>query len=824
MNYASGLMFQSLLLNSSIKKSMLILMTSISLLFANFLPVNSVNDITTRENVLIIHSYNQGFSWTDELHRGITEKLSDKEYNIYTEYLDAYRVNPVDPNKIEIIKGYADKNISYIIVTDNAAFDLILSLKEQYFPDTPVLFAGVNGGIPEDMHFDDVKGILQNVSYSDFLFWLNKTMPDIKTLLVCGAKTDTTEGTYKQLMEAYNSLGKDNLNFKIQLIQIEDYTEQLSIINTYDKSKTAIYSAGSFGVLNHDQYTDMLSSNSDMPTFCGVSTSITNDVIGGYVVSPYEHGQILGDDILALSEGASIQSLSIISTPIQQIIFNYNGINKFHIEQSQLPENSVIINKPEDLFVLNLAQVIMIISIVAFLIVVISALLFIQAIRRKSSRELSRNYEMLVKSNHKITNLLDYNQLTGILNDTKFYALLESYFPRGKKFTLLNITIINLNKLTFTHGRDVYDSILTSISGFLRDITKENDLIGISRNNDFLIAAEGIVEEDSQLIRQIETFFQEPLISDLFSIILTYKIGIAYFPAQTDSYDKLSRYSRLAITPIIDNTMVNISVFNKYIMEMMEQENSIKNEIEEALMENEFIFYYQPKYAVDGITILGLEALIRWKYKDGTIKEPGYFIGIAEQSGQIINIGFYVIEEACKAIIKYDLIEKNIPIAINLSGRHFASKDILYKLTDATQRYHISPRMLELEITETTLITNKEFGAALLSELRELGFSITLDDFGTGYASINYIKDLPIDKLKIDQSFVRKLNDIKSRNLLKSMIKMAHEMSYEVTIEGIETQEQFEIIREFEPRELQGYLFKRPVPMEEIDFSENCKV
>lgn len=831
--------------NMSFKKVMVLIFFSLSIVLVNPVSGASVPDgenVDLRENVLIIHSYNHGFSWTDELNRGITEKLSDEQYNIYTEYLDAYRVNPTDYYKIETIKSYASKDISYIVVTDNTAFELILALKKEYFPDTPVLFAGVNGGILPDEAFNDVKGILQNVDYEDFLLWFNENMPEVKDLLLCGAKKSTTEGTYDQIMETYTRLGEENFNFQIHLVQTEDYDEVIDIITAYDPLTTAIYSTGSFGVLNHDQYTDMLETNSNMPTFCGVSTSITNQVIGGFVVSPYEHGQILGDDILRLSRGQSIESLPIIEEPVQQIIYNYNGIKKYHISESSLPQNSMIINKPNSSFILTLNQVILMISMVVILVVIITALIIINTNRKKAHRsltkankallesklelesnseklmesqsELTQNYDLLVCANQKIINLLDHNQVTGSLNEIKFLSLLETNFPADKNITILNITITNLNELTFTHGKKIYISILNSIASYLQEITQENDLIGLSSNNDFLIAAEGKLRNDSKLLKQITEFFETPLISDLFTVILKYKIGIAYYPVQTNSFTELLYYSRLAITPIIENSLNNISIYEQSIMENINHENCIKNEIEIALKDQEFILYYQPKYAIDGVTILGLEALIRWNHKDGSIKSPGYFIDITEQSGQIINIGFYVIEAVCQDMIEYDLIKRKIPVAINLSGHHFASKDIVHKLMATIKKYKIPPNLLELEITETAVIQNKEFGAVVLSELRELGFIITLDDFGTGYASIDYIKNLPIDKLKIDQSFASRLEDIKAQNLLKTMIQMAHELSFVVTVEGIETTEQFDIIKAFEPEEFQGYLFQRPVPLE----------
>ncbi|MGB4659506.1 MAG: EAL domain-containing protein, partial [Mobilitalea sp.] len=722
-------------------------------------------DVSSRKNILIIHSYNQGFLWTDELHRGIIEKLPSDQYNFYTEYLDAYRINPTDPYKIEIIKEYSKKDISYIVVTDNPAFDLMLSLQEDYFPNIPILFAGVNGGIPNGMNVANVTGILQNVDYEALLLWIADALPNITDILICGADTDTTKGTYAQISSALENINSDKLGFTLHLITIEDYNEQLAIIKSYDSSTTALYTAGSFGVLDHQQYTDMLSSNTDMPTFCGVSTSISGKVIGGFVVSPYVHGSIIGDDLLRLEKGTSIASIPIIDTPVQEIVFNYNGLKEYHISESSLPKNGSILNKPRTIFVLSTYQMLLIIVIFGLLIIIISALLIIIRIRRisnielnqvnkelsankldleinsaklmNSQEELSRNYALLIDSNTKIQNLLDYNQLTGIMYDTKFFAVLNEKFEDCSPITILNITITNLDKLTFTHGKNVYESILANIGTFLTQITSGNDLIGLTNNNLFLVATSEFIDEESPLIKQLKSYFEQPLYSDLFTIILKYKIGISYYPTQATSYAQLFHYSNLAITNIIDNSMTNVAIYEESILENINKENLIKTEIEIALLEKEFVLYYQPKYAIDRITILGLEALIRWDHKDGTIKYPGYFINIAEQSGQIINIGFYVIEEACKAILQYNLIEKQIPIAINLSGHHFASMDIVHKLSDAVNKYKIPPRFLEIEITETTLIENKETSSAILKELKNEGFTITLDDFGTGYASFN---------------------------------------------------------------------------------------
>ena len=779
-------------------------------------------DYEKRENILIIHSYNQGFSWTDELHRGITDKLPTTEYNLYTEYLDSYRVETIPDHKLELIKSYANKDISCIVVTDNPAYDLMISLKEEYFSDIPILFAGVNGG-SDEIKTEDVKGILQNVSYDEYLKWINDTFPEINNLLVCGAKTKTTKGTYHQIMEAYEKIDPKDIHYKIVLIEVSDYHEQIKMITSYDAKTTAVYVAGSFGVLNHDQYTDMLSTNSNMPTFCGVSTSINHNVLGGYVVSPYEHGGYIGDDILQLSTGTDIDDIPIIEEPIQQIIFNYRGMKLFGLSESDLPANSKIINKPDSQIVLTFNQVLMLIVFILFLFFVISALFVIATIRKRANETLKTlNEELdgsrfeLMQNNTKITHLLEYDQLTQLMNDTKFFEEVAKKYQNDQEVSLISIVITNLNNLTLSHGKELYQAILITISDVLKEIISEEDFLGITSNHEFLIVTKGNLDTEAYIVQEIVKCFDTPLIADMYTVILKYKLGIAHYPKQGKNFELLQNHCDIAITSVFDDSLKNAVLYNEVILNSLQQENSIRNEIEVALLKHEFVMYYQPKYAKDGLEILGFEALIRWKYSDGTIKSPAYFIDIAEQSGQILKIGLYVMEEVCKTIVEFGLVEKNIPVAINLSGHHFASKDIVTKLSEVVEKYKVPPHFLELEITETTLIKNKAYGASVLKELQDLGFTITLDDFGTGYASINYIKDLPINKIKIDQVFVQKIQDLKAQNLLGIMIQMANELSLEVTIEGIETQEQFQIVTKFNPDELQGYLFKRPLPLEEI--------
>lgn len=793
----------------------------------------------TLKNILVVHSYNQGFPWDDEFHRGITEGLDNSAFTIYTEYLDSYRQKNISQNKIDIISSYSKMDLLCIVVTDNPAYDVLMELREEFFPDVPIFFAGLNGYESHDLPDNRVTGIAQNTSFDAFFDWIKTQMPYIENVLICGANTGTTKGVMTQVQE---TLAHKNYDFNIQLIVKDTYEEQLVQINTYNKTNTILYIAGSFGILNHDQYTNMLSTNSELPTFCGVRTSIVGNVIGGYVVDPYEHGKILNEYIIRLNENDTVESLPFIGKPVEKIVFNYNGLKKFNLLSATFPTGTSIINAPQKNIILTSSGLTVIGFVFAFLLLLVVGLMVILRITKQSQfalakinrellenkteleayseellasqEELTNQYNMVVESTAKIQEFIDFDKITGLYNDHKFYSLFELKFKEVPNYAFLYLSVANLDSLSFTHGKRVYENLLINVSQFLKSLMGPDDLIGITGNNHFLIATKLPIYENCQLLNRIDHYFSTPLYNDNYTIMLTYKLGIVKYPEIQGTTNTLVMLGSLAITPIFDNPLLKVSFYTPEIQERLILENSIQNEIETALGMEQFLLYFQPKFDLTGKILTGLEALIRWNHPDGTLKTPGYFINIAEQSGQILQIGRWVIEEVCKTLSKYRSIQ--VPISLNLSGQHFTNQDLIKDLDILLNKYNVSPSLIEIEITETSLVTNQTYCSMILNDLREQGFTIALDDFGTGYASISYIKNFPIDRIKIDQTFTSKITDPKFESLIKTMIQLAQELNFQVTVEGIETVEQYEIIKKYYPQELQGYLFSRPVPIDNI--------
>jgi len=245
---------------------------------------------------------------------------------------------------------------------------------------------------------------------------------------------------------------------------------------------------------------------------------------------------------------------------------------------------------------------------------------------------------------------------------------------------------------------------------------------------------------------------------------------------------------------------------------------TLENDLHRALERNELLLYYQPKVDAATRMVKGMEALIRWKHPDRGMIPPMQFIPMAETSGLIIPIGEFVIRTVCKQIKTWqDAGFKEMNVALNISSYQFDKQNLIEIVKKALQDTMISPQCLEMEITESTIMRNPEKAIQILTKLKTMGMGIAIDDFGTGYSSLSYLKRLPLDFLKIDQSFVKGVvSDPRDQTIVKATIAMAHSLKLKTIAEGVETEEQLCFLQEHGCDELQGYLFSRPLPAEEI--------
>jgi len=231
----------------------------------------------------------------------------------------------------------------------------------------------------------------------------------------------------------------------------------------------------------------------------------------------------------------------------------------------------------------------------------------------------------------------------------------------------------------------------------------------------------------------------------------------------------------------------------------------------QALENKEFVMYYQAKVDTQSTDIRGAEALIRWKKTDGSMMSPGIFIPVAEQTGLIIKIGQWVIEETCKQANIFKQNNQDIQLAINISARQFQHRHFLDNLKQTLAYTKADPSKIELEITESVIMENADHSIRIMKKLKDMGFALAIDDFGTGYSSLSYLKKFPIDTLKVDQEFVRNLEqDADDQSIVRAIIDLAKHLNLKTVAEGVETEAQWAFLKGLECDFIQGYLFSKP--------------
>ncbi|WP_330399735.1 EAL domain-containing protein [Clostridioides difficile] len=259
---------------------------------------------------------------------------------------------------------------------------------------------------------------------------------------------------------------------------------------------------------------------------------------------------------------------------------------------------------------------------------------------------------------------------------------------------------------------------------------------------------------------------------------------------------------------------INYAIYNEDVRNKLSEESMILDDIKIALVKNQFEVYYQPKFSLVTGEMIGSEALIRWNHPEHGFISPAVFIPIAEKSKLILKIGRFVFERVCNDLYEWKKQGKKIvPVSVNLSRVELYQPDIVKFINKTIKMYNLSSDFIEIEITETVAINELNILKNVLNELRTYGFSISMDDFGTGYSSISCLRDMPIDILKLDKSFLGGIeHDERSRNIAKSIVSLAKSLDLVVIIEGVESKEQAELMKQFGCDLVQGFYFARPMP------------
>lgn len=429
----------------------------------------------------------------------------------------------------------------------------------------------------------------------------------------------------------------------------------------------------------------------------------------------------------------------------------------------------------------------------------------------------------LKEAHLKMEQLAYVDSLTGLANRLLFRDRLEQVLKsvqrNNTQAALLFLDLDQFKRINDSLGHDVGDALLMKVAEMLRQCVRHQDTVARMGGDEFVILLTDVdgMAGASAVARKILNTMQNPNRLLRHEIIVTPSIGITMAPDDSLNADILLKNADLAMYRAKSMGRNNYQFFTEEMNAQVLDNLMIENELRHAIENNELILDFQPQMSLRASQLTGVEALVRWIHPEKGLMDPGEFIPVAEQAGLMINLGEWIMRNACR---QWREVEKQgmppVKLAVNLSARQFRDQYLLNMIQNILSETDFKPIQLQLEITETTLMDNLEHAVSILEQIKSLGISVSIDDFGTGYSSLNYLKRLPIDELKVDRTFIRDIPEDKDDMAITSaVIAMAHELKIKVVAEGVETREQWDFLKKNKCDYAQGYLLGKPSkPME----------
>jgi len=430
----------------------------------------------------------------------------------------------------------------------------------------------------------------------------------------------------------------------------------------------------------------------------------------------------------------------------------------------------------------------------------------------------------------KIHQLAFYDDLTGLPNrrlllDRLGKALAVS--ERNERYgALMFLDLDNFKTLNDTKGHDVGDLLLVEVAERLHRCVREGDSVARLGGDEFVVVLEMLSSERSEAAKQAEAVgvkicaaLNQPYQLGKHVHHATSSVGVVMFKGYQESLDNLLKYADTAMYQAKGAGRNALRFYDPEMQAALEMRSELEIELHGALEKQQFRMFYQVQ--VDSLRRpIGAEVLLRWEHPERGLVSPIQFIPLAEETGLIVPIGLWVLQMACAQLKKWqdDVLTRDLTLAVNVSARQFNQPDFVEQVQRAILESGAKPSHLKLELTESIVLKNAEASINKMREIKLLGVTFSMDDFGTGYSSLQYLKRLPLDQIKIDQSFVRDITtDPNDAAIVRTVIAMSESLGLNVIAEGVETQEQLEFLDMRGCHAFQGYLFSKPVPLQQFE-------
>lgn len=441
--------------------------------------------------------------------------------------------------------------------------------------------------------------------------------------------------------------------------------------------------------------------------------------------------------------------------------------------------------------------------------------------------EQDRISQALRESKEKFRHAAFHDALTDLPNRNLFmetlkFALEKSKHTKSFKFAVLFLDINRFKTINDSLGHSMGDRLILHVAKRLSSSVREKDLVARFSGDEFAFILNNInnIEEAKQFAERIEEKISEPFTLNGKQVFTSFSIGIALGGEEYEVAEDILRDADIAMYHAKDKEK-NFVVFDKNMHTRAVTLLQLETDLRTAIERDELTMYYQPIINLDSMRIFGFESLIRWNHPTRGLVPPNEFIPVSEQTGFIVPLTLWILRASCRQMVEWQRknpAHKNLVVSVNLSGKHFAQKNLVEQIKSVLTETGINPACLKLELTESAVMENAESVITMMRQIRELGIQLSIDDFGTGYSSLSYLHRFPINTLKVDRSFVSTMEDgSENGEIVRTVIALAKTLRLNVIAEGIETIHQLHQLCILGCEYGQGYLFSRPVPAEDAE-------
>ncbi|MDP2804319.1 MAG: EAL domain-containing protein [Gallionellaceae bacterium] len=423
----------------------------------------------------------------------------------------------------------------------------------------------------------------------------------------------------------------------------------------------------------------------------------------------------------------------------------------------------------------------------------------------------------------KLEFLAHHDVLTGLPNRLLLRDRFEQAIAQADReqsgVAVMFLDLDNFKQINDSLGHNYGDKLLVQVVSRVRGCLRDTDTISRQGGDEFVVLLPHLrdLHVIGGIAENIIEAFARPFEIDNFSINTTFSIGVSLYPDDSNDFDTLLKSADTALYQAKDSGRDTYRFFSEKMSIDAQEQLHLQGQLRNAVSQQQFLLHYQPQIDIGSGRMVGAEALVRWQHPELGLIPPGKFIPLAERSGLVIPMGEWVLHEACRQAQLWRESGQPLLMAVNISALQFKRGNLLETVANALKLSGLPAEYLELELTESILLQDVDAAISTLHSMKEMGVKLSIDDFGTGYSSLSYLKRLAVDKLKIDQSFVRDLTaDADSAAIVQAIIQLGQTLKLTVIAEGVETDSQLAFLRNYGCDEAQGYLFSRPIPANEF--------